>query len=250
MPAKYRLGLSDDHHRIDGKTFIVTSLVGPQMYKIGDKDLIKKGAIVDVNVLADATNFKADWYEEIKRDGGRPTGEEFNRLLDEMTTDGERNDQIVKRIAERVKAGLSFLVFSHREAHCRALARGLEYMGVPSGIMLGGTPEFKETRAGLLNGTIKAGVGTLKALGKGINVPRVDGGYATTPIATSSQTWRQAKGRVVRPKDHEAEFWFAWDRYVEGDRPVRKVAKRHRDRLRIAVGSERFTVSEYAASVR
>jgi superfamily II DNA or RNA helicase len=250
MRARYRLGLSDDHHRADGKTFVVTGIMGPVIYKIGDRKLIDQGAIVDVNVIADPTDFVAPWYSDgrIDEETGEQlpvTGEDFNRLLDEMTASAPRNAKICDRIAHQVGLGRTFLIFSHREAHCRALTAQLIARGVPAGLMLGGTKEFDETRQGILSGLVKAGVGTLQALGKGINVPAVDSGYATTPVTSSTQVWRQVKGRIVRPKDHDAEMWVAWDRYVDGDRMIRQLSKWHRKKLVIAIGSLRLTPSEY-----
>lgn len=258
MPARYRIGLSDDHHRADGKTFLVTDLMGPVAHKIGDKKLLEKNAIAPIDVIADATDFEAPWYANrpLDDDGDPipPTGEEFTQLVAEMVADDARTARIALRIADRIAKArgsgkeMRFLVFSHRVEHCVKLVKYLNASGVHSGLMLGGDPEFERTREGLLSGKVKAGVGTLKALGKGVNVPDVDGGYATTPIVTSSQTWRQAVGRVRRPKDGggSAEFWVSWDRKVFGDAPIRKLAKWHRDRVRIAVGSDLFTPLEYA----
>jgi superfamily II DNA or RNA helicase len=252
LRARYRLGLSDDHHRSDGQTFLVTDLMGKVVNKIGDKQLLKRGAIAGVEVIADALDFEAPWFSnrEPDEDGNQPkaTAEEFTRLLAEMAADDHRSSKIAARVADEVSKGKSFLVFSHRTEHCRVLEKMLSAAGVPTGLMLGGTSEFEVTRSGLLSGLVKAGIGTMKALGKGVNVPAVDAGYAATPVATSSQTWRQAKGRVIRPKEDggSADFWIAWDRYVFGDAPIRKLSKWHRGHVRIAVGSEVLTPAEYA----
>jgi superfamily II DNA or RNA helicase len=254
MSARYRWGLSDDHHRADGRTFLVTDLMGQVADKIGDRDLLAQGAIAGVEIFLDPLDFEAGWYAnrplDEKGDPIPPSGEEFTRLLAEMVADDRRTSQIAARVAAEVEKGETFLVFSHRVEHVNRILRMFEAAGVPAGPMLGGTPEFERTRAGLLSGLVKVGVGTMKALGKGVNVPDVTSGYAATPVVTSSQVFRQAKGRIIRPKKDGgvAKMWVSWDRRVFGDAPVRKLVKWHRGHVRIAVGSELLTPAEYAGT--
>ena len=256
MPARYRIGLSDDHRRADGKSFLVTDLFGPVAHWTKDKRLLADGAIAELDVFLDPTDFEAPWYvnrpEDEKGDPIPPTAQEEAQLIEEMTYDDRRSARIAARVAEEIGKGQRFLVYAHRTEHCRRIAALLIAAGVPTGLMLGGTDEFDRTRSGLMNGTVKAGVGTYQALGKGVNIPDVDAGYAATMVVTTPQRWRQAAGRVRRAKEdgRGAKFWVAYDGKVFGDAPVRKLVAWHRNHVFVRVGHETLSPREYAARLK
>lgn len=208
FPAKYRVGVSADETRADGLEPITYDLFGPLMYEVTREALIDEGAVLDVEVRLVESSFDAAWYR-MQAASGAP---DFNRLLNEMSEDEDRNRKIVTLAAREVRAGHSVAVLSRRVQHCHRLVAMLAAAGVEAGLMTGGAEEFEPSRRRLLDGTLKCVVGTVEALGTGIDVPDLSRGILVAPIGDNRQLFGQVRGRFARPGKQDAVLFVMWDR--------------------------------------
>lgn len=217
--SKYRIGVSADETRKDGKEFLIYDHFGDVIAEIERDALEAEGVIVPVKMRLVPTEFRADWYRD-----AAPGERDFNRLLEEITNDVERNTLIVDLVRRIVRDGESpAMVFSHRIEHARWLADvGLFARDIRSGLMLGGAENavrFEEDKRRLAACEIDAAVGTYKAIGVGIDVPAVASGVMATPIGSNAQLLNQVRGRACRPSKGKVDgtLYVVWDRHVFPD---------------------------------
>lgn len=213
FPAKYRIGVSADETRKDGKEFLTYDLFGGVAADVPLDKLVADGSVLDVAVLVVPTEFKAPWYRY---------RQDFNKLLDQMTSD-EARCKVLLDLVEQEAAEPS-LVFSHRTEHCREVESACVARGIPAGLMIGGKkwePAFDAAKAGLRDGSVRVAAGTYEAVGQGIDMPAVSRGFCATPIANNRQKLGQVRGRICRPQEgKEARLYYLWDRHVYGRRAV------------------------------
>lgn len=221
FPAKYRVGISADETRKDEKEFLVYDVFGDVVADIPLESLVASGHVLDVEIRVVPTSFRADWYKY---------RQDFNRLLAQMRKDEERNNLALSLVEEEVRAGERVLVFSHRVEHCRDLDSALISRGIQSGVLLGGASEkvvFRRTREGILSGELRAAVGTVQAVGQGLDLPAVSRGVLTTPLHNNRQQFGQVRGRVCRTAEgkEDARLYVLADVGVYGKGMVAKLAK-------------------------
>jgi superfamily II DNA or RNA helicase len=200
FPARYRIGVSADHRRKDGKEFLAADLFGEVAADIKLEEVEAAGHVLDVEVRVVATEFRADWYG--MPEGGDEERElDFGRLLEEMAADADRNARAVSVVLDEVAAGERVLVMAHRREHCRQLAAQLVAHGCPAGFLIGGDDyrkEFEATRDAMISGKLRVGVGTFQSVGTGIDLPSVGRVVAVTPLASNRQLFGQVRGRACR----------------------------------------------------
>ena len=212
LPSKYRIGVSADERRRDRKEFLIYDHFGQVAGEIERDVLIDSGHVLDVEVIVAPTTFRTDWYKEVQ---------EFTLLLERMCVDDERNQLIVDLAMKEIRKGEQVLVMSHRREHCVELAKMLASQGVRSGLMLGGddySNEFALTRRRLESGELKVAVGTIQAIGQGLDLPKVGVAVVATPTASNKQQFGQIRGRVCRVAQGKtsARLYYLWDREVYG----------------------------------
>jgi superfamily II DNA or RNA helicase len=210
FPARYRVGVSADTQRKDGKEYLIYDLLGSIAYEIDREELVRQGIILDVEIRVVETAFEAPWY------GGGDADYDFNRLLDEMQQDDGRNALIADMIAREVAGGEQVVALAHRRDHCRILDAALAARGVRSGFLIGGddyAAEYDRTKAALKSGEARVGIGTLKAIGQGIDMPSVGVGVLATPVAANRLRFNQARGRFCRKPEGKtrAVLYYCWD---------------------------------------
>lgn len=214
--AKYRVGISASEKRKDKKEFLISDVFGDVIHESDRDELEDRGVIVDVEVRVVPTAFRADWY-------GLSTGEgdarevDFDRLLKEMAADEAREALGLRLVAGEAGAGKQVLAMAHQVEHCTRIAAGSTARGYPAGYLIGGAAyklEFERTASGMRDGTCQVGVGTLAAVGKGIDLPSVSRSVMFTPIAGNKQAFGQARGRVGRSAAGKADarMYVLWDR--------------------------------------
>lgn len=215
FPARYRIGVTADETRKDGKEFLVYDQFGGILYEIERDVLEEEGSITPVEVVLIPTSFRADWYRDA------PPGErDFNQLLSELTHDAERNALIVDLVRHLSGREAPTLVFSHRVEHARELADvELFAAGVRCGLLLGGDENrvrFAEDKARLKAGELPVCTGTFQAIGQGIDMPAVRSGVMSTPIGKNRQFFGQVRGRIARPSAGKelGRLYVIWDREV------------------------------------
>jgi superfamily II DNA or RNA helicase len=257
FPARYRYGVSDDERRKDKLDFLIYDLFGEVAHSVDRERLVTEGHVLDVEVRVVPTDFTADWYglpESVVAEfgGEMPKGTtekevDISRLYAEMMADPQREALVQSILDDEIKQGSRIAVFSHRREHCLAIDRALVARGVPTGFLLGGVEnkrEFRRTIARLTSGEARVGVGTYQALGTGIDLPALNVGICTTPIASNKQFFRQVRGRLCRPQaGKSARLFVLWDR---------RVFPRHLDNLiawsrtvRVLHGSRWVDAGEY-----
>lgn len=218
FPARYRIGASADHRRKDRKEFLIHDLFGDVAADVSREELVESGHVLDVEIRTVPTNFAAPWYgvPEDKEDDRQL---DFVRLVKEMADDPERNWAAIRLVREEVSKGDQVLVMAHEREHCMKLGQILVGMGIRTGYLLGGpesAKEFASTVSGLKDGSVRVGVGTYKAIGTGIDIPRIGVAVGVTPIAGNQQFFGQVRGRVCRTAKGKtgARLYVLWDRNV------------------------------------
>lgn len=219
--ARYRVGMSASHKRKDKKEFLTLDLFGRPACEVTRAELVRAGHIVDVEVRIVRTGWDAPWYRGAARAAGdfflpvdgADGDRDFNRLLDEMRSDAERN-RLVSSVA--TVAGSRVVVLTHRREHAAELALRLSSSGSRTGLLLGtdgDRAEFDRTVAGLSSGDVDVGVGTYQAFGVGIDVPAIDAVVCATPIAGNQQFFAQVVGRACRatPGKRAAVLYYLHD---------------------------------------
>jgi superfamily II DNA or RNA helicase len=219
FPCKYRIGVSADETRKDKKEFLIYDVMGRVLYEIGRDTLETERVIHPVTVRVIPTEFRADWY------ASAPAEErDFNRLLDEMIVDDDRNALILDTVEAVVESDETpALLFSRRREHAHELAdRELSSLrGIRCGLLMGGTgadqERFQGDLAALLDGRLKVAAGTFNAIGVGHDLPAIRSGIIATPISSGNrQFFGQVRGRVCRssPGKDDAFMYYLWDQYV------------------------------------
>lgn len=227
FPSKYRFGVSADETRRDAKEFLTRDLFGNVAYQIERDELIESGDILDVEVRVIPTEFRAPWYA---RDP------DFDKILRHMMSDEARNALAIQWSMFEVNAGEQVLLTSHRVEHCRLFDQELARSGAKSGLFLGGkdnSSQFEETRQKLLSGDYRAAVGTIQAVGQGLDIPRLSRLVVSTPVASNRQAENQLKGRICRTSDvtgkTNARYYYLWDIHVYGMKPLQNLVRWNRD---------------------
>jgi superfamily II DNA or RNA helicase len=235
MRAKYRLGISADERRKDKRDFLIYDVFGEVVHEVKRDALEESGHVLDVRVVAVPTEFRADWYGMGEGDDGEEREVDFNRLLDEMVPDRARNEVVLGIVRGQLARGEQVLVMSRRVEHCQLLNQMLAAEGVRAGFMLGGAEarrEFERTIAGLESGELRVGIGTLQAIGKGLDLPRVGRVVVATPIAGNKQFFGQVRGRACRAPEgkRDAVLYYVWDRLCSfGPKHLRNLAAWNRN---------------------
>lgn len=236
LDAKYRLGVSADETRKDEKEFLVYDMFGEVVADVKYDDLVEQGFIHDVEVRVIPTQHRAPFYREQReafgrymreRSGKKPRPPDFNRLLDNLMRDDERNELGLDLAAGEILKGHCVLMFSHRREHCLRLDSMATAQGLKAGRLLGSKAdvhEFERTLQGIEAGTIDIAAGTYKAIGQGLDLPRADRAIIMTPAAQSKQFWGQVRGRLCRRSEGktDAVAYYLWDSDV-GTKPLKNL---------------------------
>lgn len=216
FPARYRIGVSADNRRKDGKEYLNHDLFGSVVYEIGREQLIDEKHILDVEISIQPTEFKADWYGVSQtRDDEKEI--DFNRLSNEMAGDEERNTFGIDAAVEMVSEGRQVFVMARRREHCQRIAAALVARGVRAGFMIGGEDfrkEFEATAKAMREGRVSVGVGTVQSIGTGIDFPSVSGAVVMTPLAGNKQLFNQVRGRLCRNEEGKRapKLVYLWDK--------------------------------------
>jgi len=227
MPAKYRIGVSDDVRRKDRMEFLIHDLFGEVAIAVDDAELVKNRYVLDVECLIVPTTFEAEWYGVPENDQ-EDKSPDFGRLVKEMAADEEREQLIERIITSELNEGRQLLAMAHEREHCAKIGQ-FTARHAPTGYLIGGPAykaEFKRTIGGMMAGKVRAGVGTFQACGTGIDLPGVEVVVASTPVLSNRQRFRQARGRACRAPAGKtvARFYVLWDREVYGIRHLENAA--------------------------
>jgi len=216
--ARWRIGISADERRKDQKEFLIYDLFGEVAYEITREELLKMGHIVNVEVRVIPTNFRADWYGVANED--EPDREvDFDRLLNEMRADEDRNALIVNAARDEVREEIVTIVMTRRREHCLLLEAALNGYGLRTGLMIGGDdfrPAFHKTQADIDAGKCLCAVGTIEAIGTGIDMPVAKAAVVGSPLMGNKQLANQVWGRFCRKVEGlgGGRLYLLWDQHV------------------------------------
>lgn len=235
--SHYRIGISADETRSDGKEFLIYDQFGDVAHEVSRDQLIEAGAVLDVECRVVPTDFRADWYVQERDSGGSPN---HTLLLDEMTADETRTALAVNLAAQEVAAGHQVVVLSHRVEHAKRIAGDLIARGIEADTMLGGEENkarFEEARGRLKAGHLRAVSATVQAMGTGIDIPSLSRGILATPIGANRQLYGQIRGRLCRTGKDDAVLYVLWDRHVQGAASLKRYTAWNRTTL-VQAGDE------------
>lgn len=237
-PAKYRIGVSDDERRKDGKEFLIYDVFGDVAANVDRAMLIDEGIVKDVAIDVIPTEFAREWYTDTP---GPQRQQVHGQLLDEMGVDDDRN-RIVVDVAERYARDHATFVFCHRREHCHRIEHMLHARGVKVGLMIGGAEyksRFVATLAGMRSGELRVAVGTYQAIGTGLDVPKAARGVCATPIHSDQYGFRQVRGRLCRTADGKDDAVIAvlWDRGIFPRSPLANMVRWNRN-VRVVQGNQ------------
>jgi superfamily II DNA or RNA helicase len=220
FPARYRIGVSASEKRRDGKAFLIYDNFGDVAIEVGDEELVKLGRVVPVGVVVHETGWapttSAGTEADVLLGAQDVVREDYGKVLDAMAGAGLRTKLGLSIVREEVAAGRQVLVFSQRVEHCRWMDAELNRMGVRAGLLIGGAEhqdEFRRTVAKLKAGEYRAAVGTVQAIGLGLNLPAVDRGVVMMPLAANKELFNQVKWRLNRKAEGkaDAQLHYLWD---------------------------------------
>jgi superfamily II DNA or RNA helicase len=224
FPARYRIGVSADERRKDGKTFLIYDEFGESVIDVSHDELVALGRVVDVEVLVHRTGWRPVVAGEEDADallGPRDLdmSRDYKAVIDAMEASEERTALAVRIAEEEARAGHQVLVFSQRVEQCRRMDQMLNARGVRSGLLLGDASnkrEFRQTVRRMKAGELAVASGTIQAIGLGLDLPAVDRGVVVTPVASNKQLFNQVRGRLCRKPDGKtgALIHYLWDEGV------------------------------------
>lgn len=229
--AHYRIGISADETRSDGKEFLIYDEFGDVAHEVSREQLIDAGAVLDVECRVIPTDFKADWYVQEREAGGSPN---HTQLIAEMSADDERTRLAVDVAVREVEAGHQVVVLTHRVEHAKRIAGDLIARGIEADTMLGGEENkarFEEARGRLKAGHLRAVAATVQAMGTGIDIPSLSRGILATPIGANKQLYGQIRGRLCRTGKDDAVLYVLWDRHVQGAASLKRYGAWNRTTL-------------------
>ncbi len=239
MPARFRIGVSDDVTRKDRKEFLLYDLFGEQIATVKREELVARGYIFDVEVRMFPTGFDPGWWRDVPEQE-RP--HHWGRLIETMTADASRNALIVDLTRKEAQAGERILVWAERVEHCERLHADFCAWDSRGGLILGGKKRQKElytTLAGIADGSLRAAFATYKAAGPSLDLPYLTRGIAATPVHNNPQFVNQIRGRICRRPDgkEDAILYYPWDEKLFGLGAVEKLCRIAKD-VKMLVGKE------------
>lgn len=235
MPARYRIGLSADERRKDRKEFLIYDQFGNVAYDVSKTELEEAKAVVDVEIRVVLTDLDAPWYADA------PKGTRDKLLLDQIEKDDERTALIAELAADEAMAGEQVLVLSHRRDHCERIRLAISARGINCGLMIGGASdaaELDDAVRGLRSGELRVAVGTVQAIGTGIDLPSVSRGVIATPLATNKQMLGQVRGRFCRTAEGKdrALVYYLHDQKALGPTNVQAIKRWNKTTTVVADG--------------
>lgn len=229
FPAVFRVAVSADEQRSDGREFLIYDYFGPLAQEVTRDEAKASGGIVDVEVVVVPTSFEADWYKKLKPD------QKFLRrseLLEQISADVPRN-VLLADVARSVydAEGLQVALLAERVEHCMRLESLLCSNG--SCVRLTGEDpkSFTSNVEDFATGRARFAVCTYKKVGVGFESHReLARGIFASPVVSkdgSRMQFEQFLGRFARPAAGKSRgrVYYPLDVRVFGKRPATFILK-------------------------
>jgi superfamily II DNA or RNA helicase len=211
LAATYKLGVSADERRSDGKECIIHDLFGDVEVDTDRKQLVEEGHVLDVEIRVVPWNAPAPAQVTASRaafhavkDGtavaedralAAKVTENHHAILESIVGDKARRDLFGAIATAELNAGAKVLVLTERREQAEAMRRGLYDFDPVS--LVGG--DVAHGLALLANPHFRCAVGTYKAVGVGMNLPDFDVGVFVDPCHHDERNLRQYVSRLNRP---------------------------------------------------
>jgi superfamily II DNA or RNA helicase len=229
IPARYKYGLTATPSRSDGTIKTMYAYIGcsPQgnfePTYIVPRDCVKKIPCIHQGVELNM-GYNTFKRHKIYDSAGML---EFNRLINSLSEDVERNKIICDNIEKCYKEGRKQVVLCHRVAHCEYLVEELNKRGIETVLCTGKITDKKRKSILNLETNWSVLVATYSLLKEGISINELDTLHMTTPVADQAITV-QCAGRIERFLENKKQP-IAFD-YVDMDIPYCR--KKFTDRKR------------------
>lgn len=211
FPAAYRVGASADEKRKDGLEHMIYDTLGPCVYEIKRQELIDMNRLLPVDMLLVRTGYENEGYLSDMEEGIPP---DWNKMLNELTTDEDRNE-VIKQTSLRLLAEPKnrLLMLSERVQTCHEWKEVFDSHGHPCRVMVGGNKnETEQAISDLRTGKIRIAVGT-KIADEGLDIPQLTHVLVTCPVHTHPKRLEQMVGRAARVWEGktQATAIYFWD---------------------------------------
>jgi len=216
----YMLGLSATPYRRDRLNKLIYASMGNLVAEVRDSELQQAGVKIKPEIIVRETGFDFDYDED----------SDYQPMISALVEDEDRNDLIASDVIQEASSnGNSILVLSDRKSHLSDLEALLRGQGIEGKILTADVP--KKQRAQIIqdfeSGALRVVLATGQLAGEGLDIPRLNRLFVTTPIKWKGRILQYA-GRALRVADgkHDARIYD----YV--DMPgVLQVAYRSRRRV-------------------
>jgi superfamily II DNA or RNA helicase len=258
LHSNYRVGLTADERRSDGKDFLVRWMFGPVRAEVSRAQLEDETLLEDVRVIVVPYRREAPaWWSSLERPETRAKPAFQRAIMDYIVGDETRVELALSLMAKEVALGTQTLALSHRVQHCQDMQFALAKRGIGAGMLLGGVKnkhEYNSTRDAIKDRRIQAAIGTYQAVGVGVDLPALSAGICTTPCANfvkGKYQWNQFRGRFARTAAGkiDARIYYIWDTELFGETPLKNLAKWNRN-VTVQVGDNEYPVVDFIRNPR
>jgi len=180
--SQYMLGLSATPYRRDGLNKLIYLSVGNMVAEVTGVELQDAGNRIKPEIVVRETNFDFDYNED----------SDYQPMISELIENFDRNDLIATDVASEYDGENFELVLSDRKAHLDFLYDLLTEKGVKAEILTADVPKKKREQIirDFESGALRVILATGQLAGEGLDMPRLNRLFVTTPIR-----W---KGRVIQ----------------------------------------------------
>lgn len=212
IPARYRLGVSADERRKDGKEFLIHNSFGPTIHEVDKTALKRRGKILPITMHMVETDYVDYIYRDSIENGECP---DWVTMISMMDSDDDRNKLIYQKIVEVLEQNKRhrILVLCSRRQRCIDWHEDFQSTKYPSGLMIGASKtDCERSMAGLMAGRVRVAFGTTVA-DEAIDIPPLTHVFVTYPVHTHLRKLEQMVGRCARPhgiKKNGFVYYF-WD---------------------------------------
>lgn len=216
FPAKYRIGVSANERRRDGKEFLIYDSCGKVIHEIDDSAVASSR--IKANIVMVPTSFANSKYAWARN---------YNDFLNSLSRDKKRNQLILDCVRRSADKGKICLILTQRKRHAMYLKFALRDYNV--GLMIGNTTqkeikkwpdawkefmknfdhdkEFVRVKKLAEQRKLNIVIGTQKG-DVGVNVRTLDHVFIVAPTGSNLERFNQQKGRVERTHGDELEKQF------------------------------------------
>jgi len=232
FPAKYRVGISADERRRDEREYLIYDLFGEVAEEVSREEVVDAGITHDVQVAIVPTGYApGPWYRSAVASGNRYKIQWAQRkLAEDIAGDVGRVKLAADLACQALREGGTVAVLANRREQCGAIAAEIRRLGHAPGFMLGGKADerdFEDAKQRVKAGTLKIVVGTIQAVGTGIDVPAFDRGIVCSHVSNNEQLFNQVRGLFCRRSDGKtgARLTYLWDRGAFGMKAIENLCR-------------------------